>query len=138
MDIRRLLLAAVLLLLSSAVPVLAHHSFSAEFDINKPVTLKGTLTKMEWTNPHGWIYVDVKQPDGQVVNWSVEAGAPKVLIRHGLRKTDFPIGSEITVQGYQSKHDTHAANGISVKFANGRNFFLGASPTDDPTSGAEQ
>lgn len=137
MDIRRLLLAVILLVLSPPVPVLAHHSFSAEFDINKPVTLKGTLTKMEWTNPHGWIYLDVKQPDGQVVNWAVEAGAPKVLIRKGLRKTDFPVGSEIVVQGYQSKRGTHTANGVSVKFANGRNFFLGA-PSDAPASEGEQ
>jgi hypothetical protein len=137
MDMRRLLLAATLLLLSPPTPLLAHHSFSAEFDINKPVTLKGTLTKMEWTNPHGWIYMDVKQPDGKVVSWAVEAGAPKVLIRKGLRKTDFPIGSDIIVQGYLSKRGTHTANGVNVKFTDGRNFFLGASP-DAPASEREQ
>jgi hypothetical protein len=136
MNMRQLLLAAAFLLLSP-LSAPAHHSFSAEFDINKPITLKGTLTKMEWTNPHGWIYLDVKQPDGTIVNWSVEAGSPKVLIRKGLRKTDFPVGSEIVVQGYQSKRGTHAANGVSVRFANGRNFFLGAA-ADAPSPDAEQ
>ena len=71
------------------------HSFAAEFDINKPVTLKGTLTKMAWVNPHGWIYMDVKSPDGKVENWAIEAGGPTALLRRGLRATDFPVGLEI-------------------------------------------
>jgi hypothetical protein len=132
MNARLLLAGAAAILLSSSVPALAHHSFAAEFDINKPVTLKGTLTKMEWTNPHGWLYLDVKQPDGKVVNWGVEAGAPNALIRRGLRRTDFPIGSEIVIQGYRSKNGTNTANGITVKFADGKNFFLGSSGTGAP------
>src|SRR3954469_8771870 len=83
----------------SAVPGWAHHSFAAEFDEKQPITLTGTLTKMEWVNPHGWIYVDVKGPDGQVKNWAIEAVAPNTLLRRGLRKEDFPIGSEIVVKG---------------------------------------
>src|SRR5262245_31479530 len=81
-----------------AMPVLAHHSFSAEYDSNQPVTLKGVMTKMEWVNPHGWIYIDVKGPDGKVVNWAVETGSPNALLRRGLRKTDFPPGAELTIQ----------------------------------------
>ncbi len=110
-----------------AIPVAAHHSFAAEFDQSQPVTLKGKLTQMEWVNPHGWLYVDVMQPDGKMANWAVEAGAPNTLLRRGLRKTDFPIGSELIVEGYRAKNGSNTANGTNVKFADGRSFFLGAS-----------
>src|SRR5437667_11746987 len=85
-----------------ALPLSAHHSFAAEFDIPKPVSLKGTLTKMAWVNPHGWIYMDVKTPDGKVENWAVEAGGPTALLRRGLRAADFPVGLQIVVDGYRS------------------------------------
>jgi hypothetical protein len=110
-----------------AVPAVAHHSFAAEFDINAPITLQGKLTKMEWVNPHGWLHIDVAQPDGKVVNWAIEAGAPNALLRRGLRQTDFPIGSELIVEGYRAKSGLPTANGRTVKFSDGRNFFLGAS-----------
>jgi hypothetical protein len=116
-----------------AAPAVAHHSFAAEFDAKQPVTLKGTLTKMEWLNPHGWLHIDVAQPDGKVLNWAIEISAPNALLRRGLRQTDFPLGSELTVQGYRAKNGSPTANGTTVKFADGRDFFLGAS--DAPQGG---
>ena len=122
----RLVLMLVGGVLLATLPARAHHSFAAEFDVNQPVTLNGTLTKMEWLNPHGWIYVDVAQPDGKIVNWAIEAGAPTALLRRGLRKTDFPAGIEVVVEGYRAKGGAPRANGKTVKFKDGRNFFLGA------------
>ena len=133
MNARLFVVGAAAALLLAAVPVLAHHSFAAEFDADKPVTLKGTLTSMEWINPHGWIHVDVKGADGKVVNWAIESGAPNALIRRGLRKTDFPAGTEVTIEGFRSKNGTPTANGITVKLNDGRNFFMGSSGTGAPT-----
>jgi len=130
---KKLLTGVAAIALLVATPVLAHHSFSAEYDATQPITLRGTLTKMDWVNPHGWLYIDVRQPDGKVVNWAIEAGSPNSLIRKGLRQSDFPIGSEVVVDGYRARKGTSSAIGTSVKFADGRNFFLGA-PADAPPS----
>lgn len=105
----------------------AHHSFSAEFDEHKPITLKGTLSRMDWVNPHGWIYVDVKGPDGKITTWGVEAGAPNALLRRGLRKSDFPAGIEVVVTGFLAKNGTPTINGRTVKLPDGREFFTGSS-----------
>ena len=112
-----------------AATAVAHHSFVAEFDVNQPITLTGALTKMQWNNPHGWIYIDVKDESGTVVNWAVEFSSPNTMIRRGLRRTDFPIGSEVIVKGYRAKNGKPIVNGDPVTFKDGRNFYLGASET---------
>jgi hypothetical protein len=122
---------AVLLVLA-AVPALAHHAFAAEFDAKKPVKFRGTITKMEWINPHAWIHINVKKPDGTVEEWMVEAGTPNTLLRRGFTKQSLLPGTEIIVDGYQSKDGSRRANGRDLTLPNGQTLFLGSSGTGAP------
>ena len=119
-----LVVAGVWLMLA-ALPVWAHHAFSAEFDISKPLKMQGTLTKWEMINPHSWFHIDVKGPDGTVVPWLVEGGTPNQLIRLGVTKNTLPIGTEFVIEGYQAKDGTNRAVGRNFVLADGRRLFLG-------------
>ena len=129
----RTLSLLVAISLSPAVAANAHHSFAAEFDANKPITLRGTLTKIEIINPHGWIHVDVKNPDGSITTWAVEAGSANALLKRGLRKTSFPVGTEVLIKGFLAKNGRPVANGQTVTFPDGRDFFLGSAGTPGAT-----
>jgi hypothetical protein len=110
----------------------AHHSFAAEYDANEPVTLKGTVTKMAWINPHAWIYIAVLKPDGVVENWAVEAGPPGTLIRAGFTKESLLPGTDIVVNGYRAKDGALRANGRDITLPDGRLLFVGGSAPDAP------
>jgi hypothetical protein len=115
----------------------AHHAFSAEFDASKPVTLKGTVTKIEWVNPHSWIHVDVKKPDGTVEAWAVEAGAPNAMFRRGWNKNSIPTGIEVVIEGYRAKNGKNIANGRDVLLPDGKKLFVGSSGTGAPRDGKD-
>jgi hypothetical protein len=119
--------ATIGVLCLASVPAWAHHSFAAEFDENKPVKLTGTVTSMEWVNPHSWIHVDVKNADGTISNWAVECGNPNTLLRRGYTKASLMAGTEIVVQGFQAKRGGFLVNGSTVEFKDGRKLFLGSS-----------
>ena len=120
-------LSACVALFATIAPLLAHHSFAAEFDIKRPVKLRGIVTGMDWINPHSWIHLDVKGADGKVVSWMIEGGSPNALLRLGFTKAALPKGSEVVVEGFQAKDGSNRAVGQFVAFADGRKLFLGGS-----------
>ena len=122
-------------LVIAGVPLLAHHSAVAEYDLEKPVKLSGTVTKVEWSNPHIWFYVDVKNPDGTVTNWGFSGGAPGQLMRRGIAKRVIQEGMTITVEGFRSKDGSNNANGARVTFPDGRSVFTAGAEDRAPGDG---
>ena len=136
-NVARVLAGAALLALAGATSVWAHHAFSAEFDANRPVQLKGTVAKMEWINPHAWIHVDVEVEGGKVERWMIEGGTPNTLFRRGFTKQSLLPGTVIFVDGYQAKDGSMKANGRDLTFEDGRKLFMGSSGTGAPRDGRD-
>jgi len=126
------LLAAFAILASSSAAASAHHSFAAQYDANKPVTLKGIVSKVEWTNPHARFYVDVRDETGTVTNWNLELASPNVLVRNGWSRKSLMVGDEIVVEGSLAKDGSKMANARVVRLADGRRVFAGSSGGDAP------
>jgi hypothetical protein len=133
MRVRWYVLVATILMALAAAPVFAHHSFAAEYDSTKPITLKGTITKMEWMNPHARFYVDVKDETGKVTNWELELGSPNGLMRRGWTRNSLKPGDSVVVEGYLAKDGSHLANARQVTLSDGRKVFAGSSDDGGPT-----
>jgi hypothetical protein len=132
------ILATAGLLLAAVPSAFAHHSFSAEFDGTKPIKIEGKVVKMEWTNPHTWLYIDVDKPDGTVEHWSVEGGAPGVLLRAGWNRNSLPPGTKVIVNGFPSKDGALRANSRSIEFPDGRKLDTGSSYTGAKDVGGKE
>jgi len=137
MRIAHVVAAAATVLMAAGAALSAHHSFAAEFDSEKPVQLRGTVVRVEWINPHTWIHIDVKEPDGKVARWMIEGGTPNTLLRRGLTRDTLPAGTEIMVDGYRAKNGSNRANGRDLTFTDGRKLFLGSSGTGAPKDGRD-
>ncbi len=129
--------AGTLLLGAMTVPALAHHSLAAEFDVNQPVTLHGTITKLEWINPHSWLHIDVKNDDGSTAKWMIEGATPNTLLRRGFTRETVKAGTEITIVGYRAKNGANRANGRDLILADGSRLFMGSPGTGAPEPDGE-
>ena len=133
----RMTVGLIAVLLAVSATVAAHHAFSAEFDASKPVALRGTITRMEWVNPHAWIHLEVANEDGTVEQWMIEAGPPGALVRRGWSRDSVVLGTEVLVEGYQAIDGANRANGRDVTFPDGRRLFAGSSGTGAPLDGRD-
>ena len=136
MNTKRAALITLIGLLMPTVPTWAHHSFAAEFDADRPIHLTGKVVKVEWINPHAWIYVEVEKPEGNET-WAIEGGTPNTLFRRGITRDTLALGTEIVVRGYQVKSGALAGNGREITFSDGRKLFLGSTGTGAPQDGAD-
>jgi Family of unknown function (DUF6152) len=136
MRAKQAVLAAGIGLLAAALPLLAHHSFAAEFDATKAVTLQGAVTKLDWMNPHIWIYLDSKDDAGAVSHWQCEGGPPNTLTRNGWTRDSLKIGDQVTVEGFRSKDGTNTCNARSVKLPSGKSVFAGSAEDGGPNKHA--
>jgi hypothetical protein len=134
---QRVLIMTVAVVFAAGAAVSSHHSFAAEFDANKPIQLRGTVTRVEWINPHTWIHMTVKDADGKTEEWMIEGGTPNTLLRRGLTRNSLPEGTEIVVDGYRAKNGTNRANGRDLTFPDGRKLFMGSSGTGAPRDGRD-
>jgi hypothetical protein len=132
-----LLLAAVAAILWGTPGTSAHHAFAAEFDATKPIKLRGTVVKMEWINPHTWLHLEVKRPDGKTERWMIEGGPPNALYRRGFNRNSLPVGAELLVEGFRAKDGSLKGNGRELTFADGRRLFVGSSGTGAPRDGRD-
>ncbi len=132
MRLRYWLFVAIVGLLLNVEQAVAHHAFSAEFDANRPLQLRGTVAKTEWINPHSWIHIEVRSEDGEVATWAVECGAPNSLMRRGLNKLSIPVGTELVVDGFGAKNGSNTANARDITLPDGSQFFVGSSGTGAP------
>lgn len=132
MRFRLVLVVAGMALVGAAWPARAHHAFASEFDAKKPVKFTATVTKMEWINPHAWMHVEVKKPDGTTENWMIEAGSPNSLFRRGITKDTVRVGMQVVVDGYQARDGSRRANGRDVTLPEGKKLFLGSQNTGAP------
>lgn len=136
---RRTLIIPFVIMIALSVPaaVLAHHAFAAEFDSSKPFKIRGTIVKMEWINPHTWLHLDVKRPDGKTERWMIEGGPPNALYRRGFTQKSLPQGAELVVEGFRAKDGSLKGNGRELTFADGRRLFVGSSGTGAPSDGKD-
>ena len=134
---RGLFVAALAVATVAGLKASAHHAFGAEFDPNRPIIVRGPVVKIEWTNPHAWFHVEHTNEDGTKTVWMMEAGTPNTLLRRGIHRNSVPIGTEVVIDGYQSKDLSNSGNGRNMTFANGQTLFMGSSGTGAPRDGAD-